>query len=62
MSELRRCPFCGRTIKKISMYGGITGFQCMTCGAIVSFGGAEKEEDACRRFNNRHPDFVEVAP
>ena len=53
MSELKNCPFCSKQMRKKKMVGNITGFYCLSCGAIVSFSGSENDEPACEHFNTR---------
>lgn len=53
MEQLKKCPFCGN--EKIEFGGYIVPFiLCDKCGAIVSFYGKEKIEQAVQAWNKRN--------
>ncbi len=59
MSE--KCVFCGSEITVRTMFGGITGFECWMCGAIVSFTTAPKKADALKAYQRR-PEPRQLTP
>ncbi len=37
--ELKPCPFCGQTVRRVIGFNGLNFFKCTNkhCGAVVSF-------------------------
>ena len=53
MDKLRECPFCKGKLEITEMIGGVTGFHCETCGAVISFRGSEGPRKAVKAVNLR---------
>jgi Lar family restriction alleviation protein len=51
--NVRDCPFCGSMDVMQTEFNHTTFTKCMNCGAIVSFEGAESQNEATFRWNSR---------
>lgn len=67
MSELKRCPFCGKKVVLMNLVSPIKMFYCQNyrgCGAVVSFNNpdcdTEKgDENKIRCWNRRTEDAID---